>query len=437
VIGYYLKLGFRHLRRNPVLTGLLVLTIGVGVAASMSTLTILHAMSGDPIPSKSSQLFVPLIDVRPAQNGEPNSDPPPMLTYRDAVALKSAHAAKAETAVYGFAPAVDVHRPDLPPWFADGLAIHRDFFSMFEVPFVRGTAWSADDDTKGTRVVVLRESTAHKIFGDVDPIGKTVALTEKDYVVVGVIDDDWRPVPKFYRLLGSRAIGDAEEMMIPFTTAISDEFDVNGQMSCYDDNGSGVGFKGQLESNCVWILYWAQLDSGSAVAAYKQHVAGYAGQQHALGRYERESTRVYGLMQWLAKRKVVADDARLQTYLAFGFLLVCLVNTIGLLLAKFTARSGEIGVRRALGASRRQVFLQHLVETGVLGVAGGLVGLGLARIALWLLGGRDKALAILAHMDWQMFATTFALAFGATLLAGLLPTWRACQVRPALQLKAQ
>jgi putative ABC transport system permease protein len=142
-------------------------------------------------------------------------------------------------------------------------------------------------------------------------------------------------------------------------------------------------------------------------------------------------------MEWLDEREIVENDARLQTYLAFGFLLVCLVNTIGLLLAKFTARSGEIGVRRALGASRRQVFAQYLIETAVLGLAGGLVGLGLARLALWVLGTRGPAFAMLARMDWAMLGMTFVLAVGATLLAGLLPTWRACQVRPAVQLKSQ
>jgi hypothetical protein len=57
---------------------------------------------------------------------------------------------------------------------------------------------------------------------------------------------------------------------------------------------------------------------------------------------------------------VVPGDVRLQMWLAFGFLRVCLVNTVGLLLAKFLRRSGEIGVRRALGASRAEIFLQCL-----------------------------------------------------------------------------
>jgi putative ABC transport system permease protein len=55
MFSYYLKLGLRSLRRNPVLTALMVLTLAVGVATSMSTLTVMRAMSGDPIPTKSDR----------------------------------------------------------------------------------------------------------------------------------------------------------------------------------------------------------------------------------------------------------------------------------------------------------------------------------------------------------------------------------------------
>jgi putative ABC transport system permease protein len=141
-------------------------------------------------------------------------------------------------------------------------------------------------------------------------------------------------------------------------------------------------------------------------------------------------------MEWLDFNKVVPSDVRLQVYLAFGFLLVCLVNTVGLMLAKFMRRAGELGVRRALGASRRNVFAQLLVESGVIGLAGGIGGLGLALLGLWAVRHQPSDYAKLAQLDPAMLLTTFALAVGASLLAGLLPAWRACQVTPALQLKS-
>src|SRR5690606_10997221 len=76
----------------------------------------------------------------------------------------------------------------------------------------------------------------------------------------------------------------------------------------------------------------------------------------------------------LDHNKVVPADVVMQLWLGFGFLLVCLLNTVGLLLAKFLRRSSEIGVRRALGASRAEIFKQCLVEAGTIGLAGGVLG---------------------------------------------------------------
>jgi putative ABC transport system permease protein len=142
-------------------------------------------------------------------------------------------------------------------------------------------------------------------------------------------------------------------------------------------------------------------------------------------------------MEWLDYNKVVPGDVRLQVWLAFGFLLVCLLNTVGLLLAKFLRRSGEVGVRRALGASRREIFMQCLVEAGTVGMAGGIVGLALAWLGLWAVRQQPASYAELAHLDPLMLLTTFVLAVGASLLAGIIPAWQAMQVTPAIQLKSQ
>jgi len=142
-------------------------------------------------------------------------------------------------------------------------------------------------------------------------------------------------------------------------------------------------------------------------------------------------------MEWMKHLGVVTADVKLSTWLAFGFLLVCLVNTVGLLLAKFSARAGEIGVRRALGATKPEIFRQFLVEASVVGLAGGALGLVLSAGGLWLISLQSEAMAEVAKMDWAMLAMTLGLSILASILAGLLPTWRACQVTPALQLKTQ
>ncbi len=141
------------------------------------------------------------------------------------------------------------------------------------------------------------------------------------------------------------------------------------------------------------------------------------------------------LMQWLDFNQVVPSDVRLQTWLAFAFLAICLFNTIGLLLAKFLRRAGEIGVRRALGASRAAVFAQCLVEAGLIGLLGGLGGLLLTQLGLWLIRRQPIEYADLVRLDPSMFLLTFVLAITASLLAGVLPALRASRLMPGLQLK--
>jgi len=123
--------------------------------------------------------------------------------------------------------------------------------------------------------------------------------------------------------------------------------------------------------------------------------------------------------------------------LSFMFLAVCMLNTIGLILAKFMRRSGEIGLRRAVGASKMALFRQYLVETSVIGVSGGLLGLGLGWVGL--LGVRQliSNSSRIAHLDWTMVGVSLLLAIVASMLAGLYPAWRVVRIPPAIYLKIQ
>jgi putative ABC transport system permease protein len=118
------------------------------------------------------------------------------------------------------------------------------------------------------------------------------------------------------------------------------------------------------------------------------------------------------------------------------FLLVCSVNLIGILLGKFLARAPEVGVRRALGASRSSVFIQHLVECELLGLIGGALGLVLSVPVLALInrmldnGGQFS-------LDLSMIGAGVGLSLVAGLVAGIYPAWRICRVAPAIHLKLQ
>ncbi|MCC2963143.1 ABC transporter permease [Massilia sp. IC2-278] len=435
MFAYYFKLGLRNLRRNPALTALMVLILAVGVAASVSTLAILHVMSGDPIPGKSERLFVPFVDNGQPEEGATYEEPEDMqLSYQDAMNLLRKHPAERATAMFGTGMPVEPPRKDIPAFQAYGLAPTRDFFAMFEVPFLHGQPWSAQDEARGANVVVLNRTVAEKLYGDANPVGQRLMMKGEPFTVVGVLGD-WNPMPRYYKLIGSGP-ATGEEFMIPLATAVRKELTPYGSVNCSQTRDPG--YASLLASECTWVQAWFETRSGADRAELQSFLDNYASEQRKLGRLKRNApNRLFDVMEWMEERKVVGNDTRLSAWLAFGFLVLCLVNTVGLLLAKFSARAPEVGIRRALGASRREIFQQFLIETGVIGLAGGLLGLLLAFGALALIGMQSRSMAAMARMDWEMLGLTFVISICAALVAGLLPTWRACQVTPAMQLKSQ
>lgn len=435
MFGYYLQLGLRSLRRNPVLTALMVLGIALGIAASMTSLTLFHMMGSDPIPWKSDKLHYVQMD-----NWDPNSpwddegNPPDQVTYRDAMALMQAGKADKQAAMFRVMLPVQPENPEVKPYLAVGRATFADFFAMFEPPFEYGGPWDRSADAQHARVVVLSHDTNEKLFGGADSVGKKVRANDVDYTVVGVLKE-WRPRVKFFDL-SSGPFYEMEDAYLPFNTAIELQMQSVGNNSCW--NNFGEGWDGYLQSDCIWIQFWAELDSPSRLAEYKSFLDSYVGEQKKLGRFLRPlNNRLLDVNQWLANQKVVPKDVAVQVWLAFAFLAVCLINTVGLLLAKFIRKSGEIGLRRALGASRGQLFAQHVIESGVIGISGGLIGLVFTAFGLMLVRALYENYQNVAHLDWSMVATTVLLAVGAAVLAGLFPTWRACQIAPAAQLKTQ
>lgn len=432
MFGYYLDLAWRSLMRNKVLTSLMVLAIGLGIGASMTMLTVLHVMSGDPLPGRSGHLYRPFINPLPLKfKTDGDWSAADNFTWPDAMALLNARKAVQQAAMSGGTVLVHPQRANALPFFASGHYTTADFFDMFDVPFVQGHGWPVSAGEDRARVVVLSEELARRLFGHVDVVGKTVRLDEHDFRVVGVTAH-WRPQPLFYADVSASAFGQPDHFFLPLSTAVDLQLAVNGNTSTWVDGKSD-----RTGPATSWLQFWVQLDTPEQVASYRSFLTRYCAQQKALGRFQRpaSSARLYSLMQWLEHKNLVPGDVRMQMWLALGFLFVCMVNVVALLLAKFLRRSGEISVRRALGARRRDVFRQFGMESALIGLVGGVLGVLFAEIGLWSVRQRPDDYAHLARMDVGMLLITLVLAVAATIAAGLLPAWRACRVAPALQLK--
>jgi putative ABC transport system permease protein len=428
--AYYLRLALRSLRRNVALTVLMVVAIGFGIAACMTTATVFRAMAQDPIPDKSRQLFSVQLDIRgPADEDNGNPDHlDDQVSYLDAVALMQKGGSWRQTPLYGTQMALHPTDTKIKPFKSFTRAAYAVFFQMFEVPFRYGRPWSREDDDRHAPVAVISKRLNEKLFGGANSIGKTINLQDQTYTIVGVLDN-YAPLPRFYDLDRS-PFRMRDDVYVPFTSAVDTHLG-SGHTGC--NHEPKPGWANFLASDCTWLKFWVELPTVEQQQAYKSFLDGYLAQRFSWP--PRAKLRDVG--EWLAYRHVVPSEVNVLLFISVGFLLVCLLNATGLMLAKIMQRATDIGVRRALGARRGDVFAQCLVETGLVGIMGGVLGLMLTLIGLSATRAflsEDFATTTQLHLTDTALTVSFAII--ATMLAGLYPVWRATHVHPAWQVKA-
>lgn len=440
MFAYHLRIAWKSLLRTPVLSSLLVAGIALGIAVSTAFVAAHGIVSRDPIPEKSDRLFYVQLDAwnpdRPWDDEDP-TEAPDQLTYRDAVAMMEAPGPLHRTA--GFKANLTVH-PDSReerPFRALTRLAFRDFFPLFDVPFRYGGPWSEQADARPEAVVVLDAATNDRLFGGADSVGKQVRLEDREFTVVGVLAE-WYPKPKYYDPLND-SFEAPEELYMPFRWAPEMEIQTAGNTSGWTN--TGPTYQDHLESERTWLQFWVELPDPESREVFEGHIVSYIQEQKKLGRFGRPlNYKLRDVNEWLEFQQVVPGSSRIMLIISLLFLLVCAVNLIGILLGKFLARAPEVGVRRALGASRGQVFLQHLFECELVGLLGGLLGIG---ASLFVLGFVERFSRFgddgppLYTMEPQMVLAGVGLALVAGLVAGVYPAWRICRVPPALHLKQQ
>ena len=442
MLGYELRLALNSLRRTPTLTALMISAIGLGVSACIVTLTVHHAMSGNPIWWKNSVLYAVTMDSRDLLESGTQpiaDDAPDQLTYRDATYLYGSTLPRRKAVMMTVAGWLSGVPGQAAPAPIRARATSADFFRMFDVPFAYGGPWDAAADRGPEPVLVLSREENEKLFGGADSVGRSILFNDHLFRIIGVLGR-WNPQPRYYDMTVD-AFGDGDDVFIPF--AWDEQLDLmpRGHTSCFGSDNPQT-FEQLTGSSCIWILLWVELPSAASRDRFQAFVDSYWAAQHKMGRFQRpRNNRLWRVDQWLGQHHVVTDQSRLLLRLAFAFLAVCLINTIGIELTKFLRSAPFTGIRRALGASRRHIFQQHFVETAVIALAGSTLGLVLswaelgAIHALYTASGDDYGR--LARFDPLDVLWALGLAAIATMVAGLYPAWRIGRVPPAIYLKSQ
>ena len=437
---YYLKLGTLSIRANPILSALMVAAIAIGIGACMTIMTVRHVMSGNPIEHKNDQLYH--VQVDNWNPDDPYDDPdgaPVQVTYLDAKALFDAGRAFRQTTSFKTSRVVQPEGEDARPFQEEGRATTADFFAMFEVPFLYGSGWDRSADETLEHVIVLSRELNEKLFGGEDSVGRSLMVNDESFRITGVLNA-WNPVPKYYDV-NNNPFEEPAQLFLPFSVAIAGNYDNSGNTSCWKPIPDGAGREGFLASECIWIQMWVELQNESAKQDYMAFLDAYVEEQKLIGRFPRPlNNHLRNPAEWMKYNEVVDEDVDVLLGLAILFLVVCLLNTIGLLLAKAMRSAKNTSLRRALGASKAELFKQHVIEAGMIGVAGGLFGIVMTWFGLRGIENLYVDYEFIQHlvrMDWSMVMLAVALAIVSALGAALYPTWRTCNITPASYLRLQ
>jgi putative ABC transport system permease protein len=447
---YNLRIALLSLRRNPVLSAVIVGGIALGIAVATVFSTTRHVFARDPIPGKSGVLYYVRMDSWDPLRPYPGNDVgglPTQITYRDMAGIMKSDIPLRQSAMflsslYVF-PDPNVGRPRRSPV----RLCFSEFFPMFDVPFRFGSGWDKAADAGPEPVVVLNEEMNDTLFGGQNSVGKTVRIEDREFRVVGVLAH-WRPRVRFYDVTNN-FFQPPEPVYMPFGWLRPMQLRTAGNSDGWGPAPSTPGFEGLLVSETCWLQMWVELPTPARLTAYQDFLNSYVQDQKTHGRFQRPlNNRVTPLMAWLRERGVVPPEATMLMIVSLLFLAVCSLNLMGLLLAKFLARAPEVGVRRALGARRIDIFVQHLVECEVVGLAGGALGLLLAKGGLAWLNALMKTILSAPNvtagqdprffqLDVPMTVYSVLLSLAAGLLAGVYPAWRICRAAPASHLKIQ
>jgi len=286
-------------------------------------------------------------------------------------------------------------------WGTSVAGVTPEWFEVKEWPVTAGRLITVEDHKAATKVAVLGQTVASKLFGDADPIDAPIRISRVPFTVVGVLD-----------LKGQNPWGQDQDdiVMVPLSTARQKLFGrIPGQ------------------ARAVWVIT-VKLRDGEDRAEAESQIRDLLRQRHRLPPDSEDDFDLRNPHDAIQVQQAASDT---MTYLLAAIasvsLLVGGIGIMNIMLISVTERTREIGLRMAVGARRRDILLQFLVEAIMLSLIGGVLGIAMG------LGGSH---AISYFADWRTLITVdavlFAFGFAAAvgILFGFYPARKAARLNP-------
>jgi predicted permease len=393
-----LRFAFRQLAKSPGFTAAAVLTLALGIGFSASSFSVTNALLLRDLPYPDADRLVRIFRTSRQSLWLPHT-PANLLDIREAVTSFSA------TAIFN-PDNFSLGEPGQPAEQVSGMGATAEFFDLLHVRPALGRGFAPGDDQPDHPAVAVLSHRAWVLRYGSDPgvLGRTVRLNSQPYTIVGVLPAEFE----------APLVWGPAEFIIPVTLAP-------------DMRTRRTG---------AWMQCVARLKPGVSLGQARSELATIAAR---LAREYPKENGTDGLRAIALHDSNMVGTVRTLTWLMTGLslamLLIACANLAGLQVARAIGRSREYAVRAALGGSRRQLMLPLVIESLVLAVAGG--GLGLL-VAWWsndILGRMLPINGLAIPLDGRVVGFALGVTLVSGLAFGLAPAWLASAASAAAALK--